>query len=55
MSTSALNERSMSKPLCHSSLVSVVTSDYITPLTDQDCVQFQFQWCDFNNELCARL
>ena len=33
MSTSALNERSMSNPLCYSSLGSVVTSDYVTPLT----------------------
>ena len=33
MSTSAPNERSMSNPLCHSSLGSVVTSDYVTPLT----------------------
>ena len=33
MSTSASNERSMSNPLCDSSLGSVVTSDYVTPLT----------------------
>ena len=33
MSTSAYNERSMSNPLCYSSLGSVVTSDYVTPLT----------------------
>ena len=33
MSTSAPNERSMSNPLCYSSLGSVVTSDYVTPLT----------------------
>ena len=33
MSTSASNERSMSNPLCYSSLGSVVTSDYVTPLT----------------------
>ena len=33
MSTSAPNERSMSNPLCNSSLGSVVTSDYVTPLT----------------------
>ena len=33
MSTSAPNERSMSNPLCDSSLGSVVTSDYVTPLT----------------------
>ena len=33
MSTSAFNERSMSNPLCDSSLGSVVTSDYVTPLT----------------------
>ena len=33
MSASALNERSMSNPLCYSSLGSVVTSDYVTPLT----------------------
>ena len=33
MSTSAPNERSMSNPLCTSSLGSVVTSDYVTPLT----------------------
>ena len=31
MSTSALNERSMSNLLCYSSLGSVVTSDYVTP------------------------
>ena len=31
MSTSAYNERSMSNPLCYSSLGSVVTSDYVTP------------------------
>ena len=36
MSTSALNDRSMSKPLCHSSLGSVATSDYVTPLTGYD-------------------
>ena len=33
MSTSAPNERSRSNPLCDSSLGSVVTSDYVTPLT----------------------
>ena len=33
MFTSASNERSMSNPLCDSSLGSVVTSDYVTPLT----------------------
>ena len=33
MSTSAPNERSRSNPLCYSSLGSVVTSDYVTPLT----------------------
>ena len=33
MSTSAPNERSISNPLCDSSLGSVVTSDYVTPLT----------------------
>ena len=33
MSTSAPDERSMSNPLCDSSLGSVVTSDYVTPLT----------------------
>ena len=33
MSTSAPDERSVSKPLCDSSLGSVVTSDYVTPLT----------------------
>ena len=33
MSTSALNERSISNTLCDSSLGSVVTSDYVTPLT----------------------
>ena len=33
MSNSALNERSRSNPLCYSSLGSVVTSDYVTPLT----------------------
>ena len=33
MSTSALNDRSISNPLCDSSLESVVTSDYVTPLT----------------------
>ena len=32
MSTSAPDERSMSNPLCDSSLGSVVTSDYVTPL-----------------------
>ena len=35
MSTSAPDERSMSNPLCDSSLGSVVTSDYVTPLTHQ--------------------
>ena len=39
MSTSALNERSMSNPLCYSSLGSVVTSDYVTPLT---------QWANYS-------
>ena len=33
MSTSALNERSMSNPLCDFRLGTVVTSDYETPLT----------------------
>ena len=33
MSTSAPNERSMSNPLCDFRLGSVVTSDYVTPLT----------------------
>ena len=33
MSTSASNERSMSNPLCDFRLGSVVTSDYVTPLT----------------------
>ena len=33
MSTSAPDERSVSNPLCDSSLGSVVTSDYVTPLT----------------------
>ena len=33
MSTSALNERSMSNPLSDFRLGSVVTSDYVTPLT----------------------
>ena len=33
MSTSASNERSISNPLCDSSLGSVVTSDYVTHLT----------------------
>ena len=33
MFTSASNERSMSNPLCDSSLGSVVTSDYVKPLT----------------------
>ena len=33
MSTSAYNERSMSNPLCDFRLGSVVTSDYVTPLT----------------------
>ena len=33
MSTSAPDERSMSNPLCDSSLGTVVTSDYVTPLT----------------------
>ena len=33
MFTSAPNERSRSNPLCDSSLGSVVTSDYVTPLT----------------------
>ena len=33
MFTSVPNERSMSNPLCYSSLGSVVTSDYVTPLT----------------------
>ena len=33
MSNSAINERSMSNPQCYSSLGSVVTSDYVTPLT----------------------
>ena len=33
MFTSAPNERSMSTSLCYSSLGSVVTSDYVTPLT----------------------
>ena len=36
MSTSAYKERSMSTPLCYSSLGSVVTSDYVTPLTSHD-------------------
>ena len=35
MSTSAPDERSMSNPLCDSSLGSVVTSDYVTPLTEK--------------------
>ena len=35
MPTSAPNERSMSNPLCNSSLGTVVTSDYVTPLTLQ--------------------
>ena len=33
MSTSALDEMSVPNPLCDSSLGSVVTSDYVTPLT----------------------
>ena len=33
MSTSAPDERFVSNPLCNSSLGSVVTSDYVTPLT----------------------
>ena len=33
MSTSAPNETSVPNPLCGSSLGSVVTSDYVTPLT----------------------
>ena len=33
MSTSAPDERSVSNPVCDSSLGSVVTSDYVTPLT----------------------
>ena len=33
MTTSAFNERSILNPLCNSSLGSVVTSDYVTPLT----------------------
>ena len=33
MSTSAPDERFVSNPLCDSSLGSVVTSDYVTPLT----------------------
>ena len=33
MSTSAPNERSISNPLCDFRLGSVVTSDYVTPLT----------------------
>ena len=32
----AYNERSMSNPLCYSSLGSVVTSDYVTPLTGSE-------------------
>ena len=35
MSNSALNERSMSNPLCDFRLGTVVTSDYETPLTDK--------------------
>ena len=54
MSASASNERSMSNPLCDSSLGSVVTSDYVTPLTlDSDdqanaklCVQKAAQAAD---------
>ena len=37
MSTSALNERSRSNPLCDFRLGTVVTSDYETPLTDRGC------------------
>ena len=65
MSTSAPNERSMSNPLCYSSLGSVVTSDYVTPLTPSGhivvsifCVSsqcFVIEFCDLSFAQVGRL
>ena len=49
MSTSAPDEMSVSNPLCDSSLGSVVTSDYVTPLTQQ--VQ---KWTKSENSILVR-
>ena len=53
MSTSAPNERSMSNPLCNSSLGSVVTSDYVTLLTGYQSIQaFVTGFGPFCNRSC---
>ena len=65
MSTSAPNERSMPNPLCDSSLGSVVTSDYVTPLTVQQRAQttlhmlnhlhiFHDLWCQHTHGMAHR-